>query len=800
MASASLLQQCAAPANPSTPPKNMLVPYLHALPRSCIPHVSLAVIMQCPWIDANVASLTNNLWLLELLGNKLARAPYNRPMQYDDTLLLDKVSGKGFVHVLDWWHKSDYVIGHDNPLKEASDGGHVHVLQWWLESSRLGDQFPDPDEHSFDLLEPTKKGDMQVLTWWLDNVLKEEMDLNDEIGEGTELDSSRFLYHSFAEAMWVALQAGRMELVDWWIDICMHYSGISDKVMSVFFASGKRELVAKYCKEYVECGGNLAESFPFVAFSGDVEYIEHCRQMLGTYSGGGGIKDMGAVPARTSLYASCAGHEHVLRHLKSKGWARPSALWELTHETGVFGFMSSIWTFLPMTIYGDSVRVTMSASLSPLEVVAQQGHLGVLQWWGLHFRSDLEFALMNKELLKRVVGMALANNHLALLDWLLIFTRQTALEFSCKAASVAAYRGYLSAVQWYLNKGPCDMILDFEGDVEEIIHQAMVGGRFEIVEWLMDNRQEKFTEDAFHTIYEVLLNEPRAHAVEWCWKNARRLPKQYGNVVKFELYDSEPGQDLDYSGPTAQDLWLLLGFIDAKAVSTRGKLVKFVTAVLDEEVDFFADPEDGLDDEDKDEVIKLLDMWKGYPLFLERLLAKRKRVLTFPLDLDLACEADAGVAVLDWMYARNKAEGTAMWSGDGYQALCSTESKYSMQWWEQKQLPQEPREGSEFDEDDYYDDDYYDDDGGSASGGSGDYSDEDEDDDDSSWEDESDRGDSACPCGDCGLQTAANRGTKLTAADVEDKLVADLVWAEELWNRIRAMDLDNRYGSSSESD
>ncbi|KAI9736530.1 MAG: hypothetical protein M1818_006041 [Claussenomyces sp. TS43310] len=60
---------------------------------------------------------------------------------------IDGASQSGFVHVLDWWHKSSLPLKYtEAALEQASSKGHILALEWWKEaSSHQGSYFIDSE-------------------------------------------------------------------------------------------------------------------------------------------------------------------------------------------------------------------------------------------------------------------------------------------------------------------------------------------------------------------------------------------------------------------------------------------------------------------------------------------------------------------------------------------------------------------------------------------------------------------------------------------------------------------------------
>lgn len=93
----------------------------------------------------------------------LASAVYGRPevlewwrtapsfLKKDYTIdAIDGASMSGFVHVLDWWHKSGLPLKYsEGALEQASSKGHILVLEWWRNASiHQGSHFTDSSSSS----------------------------------------------------------------------------------------------------------------------------------------------------------------------------------------------------------------------------------------------------------------------------------------------------------------------------------------------------------------------------------------------------------------------------------------------------------------------------------------------------------------------------------------------------------------------------------------------------------------------------------------------------------------------------
>ncbi|KAK4103265.1 flavoprotein [Parathielavia hyrcaniae] len=93
-----------------------------------------------------------------------ARSPSFLEKQYG-VEALNHASGRGFVHVLDWWRRAGLPLKYDEQaLETASAQGHVHVLEWWREAA-----LQDPSvalKPGRSLLAAAQWGQLAVMRWW----------------------------------------------------------------------------------------------------------------------------------------------------------------------------------------------------------------------------------------------------------------------------------------------------------------------------------------------------------------------------------------------------------------------------------------------------------------------------------------------------------------------------------------------------------------------------------------------------------------------------------------------------------
>jgi hypothetical protein len=93
-----------------------------------------------------------------------ARSPSFLEKQYDAEAL-NGASGRGFVHVLEWWRRSGLPLKYTEAAFEmASSKGHVHVLEWWREAGRQDPSIEPKTGRS--LLAAAQCGQLAVIRWW----------------------------------------------------------------------------------------------------------------------------------------------------------------------------------------------------------------------------------------------------------------------------------------------------------------------------------------------------------------------------------------------------------------------------------------------------------------------------------------------------------------------------------------------------------------------------------------------------------------------------------------------------------
>lgn len=93
-----------------------------------------------------------------------ARSPSFLEKQYDAEAL-NGASGRGFVHVLEWWRRSGLPLKYtETAFENASSNGHVHVLEWWREAGLQDPSIvPKPGRS---LLAAAQWGQLAVIRWW----------------------------------------------------------------------------------------------------------------------------------------------------------------------------------------------------------------------------------------------------------------------------------------------------------------------------------------------------------------------------------------------------------------------------------------------------------------------------------------------------------------------------------------------------------------------------------------------------------------------------------------------------------
>lgn len=93
-----------------------------------------------------------------------AKSPSFLEKQYDAEAL-NGASGRGFVHVLEWWRRSGLPLKYtESAFEMASSKGHVHVLEWWREVSLQDSSIVLKPGRS--LLAAAQWGQLAVMRWW----------------------------------------------------------------------------------------------------------------------------------------------------------------------------------------------------------------------------------------------------------------------------------------------------------------------------------------------------------------------------------------------------------------------------------------------------------------------------------------------------------------------------------------------------------------------------------------------------------------------------------------------------------
>ncbi|ORZ36646.1 hypothetical protein BCR44DRAFT_27212 [Catenaria anguillulae PL171] len=582
-------------------------------------------------------------------------------------MLLDEVSAKGFVNVLDWWHNSsgDNVIGQTNPIQRACDGGHPQVLSWWWSHQhrgRLGERFPGYKHDLFSLMEATRKGDMAILQWWFDNVFADDMEIMETHNAGAFRRQAIFMANSFQELIMAAGMFGLKEAVDFWVRVAEGYCGLDDSVMSALFACGRMDWIDEYLFDFDQSYDSADAIHPcsFSAFSGNIQFIEAC---LGRFSLS--PDDYEAVKFDMTVFASCMGQVHVLDWMHSRGMVDFEVLTcdELTTFNYKDDFQLLLSNFKPTT---EPYHVQQDLTDTLIHWLVYFGDLAVLEWWHRHNSSDFEALMTRSEwpLFPSSLKSAIRQGHAHVVRFLFAHWRPSVLtQTDSSYLEEAALRGHVDVFttwgeawgsKWH---GPIH-----EGCINAIMFSALSQGHVEIVEWWMSTWPEaKFSAGLGNLILHYLKVGVPPKVLDWCLKNAHRF--RWEGVIEYNLNPAYLTAKL-----STKDTLRLISFNGQQCGQAR-----FEPMVDDNR--------------------SLLNAWRGQPLALQSLVTSG--LLSERFDLDVAILADAGVAVYDWMLGFRR-QGRCRWTVRlGYGTLVGRGKWNELTWWAKKGLPVPPYKSKE---------------------------------------------------------------------------------------------------------
>ncbi|ORZ36585.1 hypothetical protein BCR44DRAFT_1432190 [Catenaria anguillulae PL171] len=422
------------------------------------------------------------------------------------------------------------------------------------------------------------------------------------------------------------MQAGALE---WWLDYCMlYFNGITTEVMTVLFVFGNAQRVAECLAAFLENGGFVHDVIPFACFSGSIEFIEKCLVQFDM------VGEMSDSWVEFAVYASCAGHVHVLDWLHEKGWVDSSALNAKVSKT-----ITAVWSIVPERVAAKLVN-HLHDKFTLLDCLALQGFVHVMEWWLKFDKEAVQSHIKAQATRARNVEFAFAGNHVAFLDLLLtVFGQAKVDELHEVVLTQAIDWGHLEAIQWYWEN------VDLGGD-----HESMV--------WQQRDIMESIVVAAF-AAEKLDIGVLRHRGLEWIVRNAARLGLK-GQVLVKVCNDSQ-NQAIDFQlGPA--DLWALLGMIGH---TTPDGSAKFVTAPF--LVSTF---------------LRHLLSCTGSAIFeYSQLLSDRDSGEL------LKAALPAGVAVYEWMYSyRDSNEATCMWTEEGHQFLMSSQDNCGLKWWKKRGL------------------------------------------------------------------------------------------------------------------
>ncbi|ORZ33124.1 hypothetical protein BCR44DRAFT_71238 [Catenaria anguillulae PL171] len=424
-----------APLTFSTDAPNLTRP-LNVLSRSFIPLASLAAIARLPWIDSNVASLRNDLWLLGALMQLARKHPYRRPLQYLDTKLMDEVSARGLIDVLTWWHKSGLLIAHEHALQLATDNGHTPVLQWWKDSGRLTAAKSPP----VSLVEASRRAHLATLDWWLNNAKVMDISL-----------------WAIPAAMYIAFKSEHGHVADWWAKHSSYFgpAGDTERAIAAAVAAGNQECMQALLlkRDGVKLSPTLAAC---ALLSDDLDWIE---AMIGP-------------PAEHSQVNIAWATE----------CANPGSLeYDLIQAVLLDSGATNYHAWHPSVWYLCSIL----------------GYSNVLDWWMTHAREHFQEALAsNPQLVDDAQLDACRNHQAATVKWWLEQARMDQLSwnsFICyELVEIVAENGLVDMANdlLHLADGLCGIHEALQDNDCNFLRTAMVYGHFALVDWWIANIEQ----------------------------------------------------------------------------------------------------------------------------------------------------------------------------------------------------------------------------------------------------------------------------------------------------------------------
>jgi len=106
--------------------------------------------------------------------------------------ILDNISEKGYINVLNWWVKSNLPVKYsEKALNLASSKGYIEVLEWWQKNCK---EFKCS---TYALLWGSHYGHINVLDWWFNSGIS--------------------LTYSLKNVLFFATVGGHLNVLKWWL-------------------------------------------------------------------------------------------------------------------------------------------------------------------------------------------------------------------------------------------------------------------------------------------------------------------------------------------------------------------------------------------------------------------------------------------------------------------------------------------------------------------------------------------------------------------------------------------------------